>query len=174
MCIRDRDSFSIEVTNVNNAPTIDGTPDAEVEVDASYSFTPDADDADGDTLTYSISDKPGWADFDEDTGALTGTLTNADIGTYSNIVISVSDGVETAALDSFSIEVTNVNDAPTISGSPEATVAQDASYSFTLLASDADGDTLTYSISGRPAWACLLYTSPSPRDRTRSRMPSSA
>ena len=25
-----------------------------------------------------------------------------------------------------------------------------------------------------PAWICLLYTSPSPRDRTRSRMPSSA
>ena len=25
-----------------------------------------------------------------------------------------------------------------------------------------------------PFWACLLYTSPSPRDRTRSRMPSSA
>ena len=25
-----------------------------------------------------------------------------------------------------------------------------------------------------PLWGCLLYTSPSPRDRTRSRMPSSA
>ena len=25
-----------------------------------------------------------------------------------------------------------------------------------------------------PSWVCLLYTSPSPRDRTRSRMPSSA
>ena len=25
-----------------------------------------------------------------------------------------------------------------------------------------------------PLWPCLLYTSPSPRDRTRSRMPSSA
>ena len=25
-----------------------------------------------------------------------------------------------------------------------------------------------------PRWSCLLYTSPSPRDRTRSRMPSSA
>ena len=24
------------------------------------------------------------------------------------------------------------------------------------------------------SWSCLLYTSPSPRDRTRSRMPSSA
>jgi len=36
-----------------------------------------------------------------------------------------------------------------------------------------------YTISGGPearigAYACLLYTSPSPRDRTRSRMPSSA
>ena len=28
--------------------------------------------------------------------------------------------------------------------------------------------------SNRKASACLLYTSPSPRDRTRSRMPSSA
>ena len=26
----------------------------------------------------------------------------------------------------------------------------------------------------RPIYTCLLYTSPSPRDRTRSRMPSSA
>ena len=27
---------------------------------------------------------------------------------------------------------------------------------------------------GQPLFTCLLYTSPSPRDRTRSRMPSSA
>ena len=27
---------------------------------------------------------------------------------------------------------------------------------------------------GDEVWVCLLYTSPSPRDRTRSRMPSSA
>ena len=30
------------------------------------------------------------------------------------------------------------------------------------------------SLDGRPLKGCLLYTSPSPRDRTRSRMPSSA
>ena len=28
--------------------------------------------------------------------------------------------------------------------------------------------------TGNHVWDCLLYTSPSPRDRTRSRMPSSA
>ena len=32
----------------------------------------------------------------------------------------------------------------------------------------------SYSVAGKTGTACLLYTSPSPRDRTRSRMPSSA
>ena len=31
-----------------------------------------------------------------------------------------------------------------------------------------------FTIQGADAYTCLLYTSPSPRDRTRSRMPSSA
>ena len=33
---------------------------------------------------------------------------------------------------------------------------------------------LVLSYTTSPAYHCLLYTSPSPRDRTRSRMPSSA
>ena len=33
---------------------------------------------------------------------------------------------------------------------------------------------LNYDVVGNKSNACLLYTSPSPRDRTRSRMPSSA
>ena len=33
---------------------------------------------------------------------------------------------------------------------------------------------LTEDVLRIPAYSCLLYTSPSPRDRTRSRMPSSA
>ena len=32
----------------------------------------------------------------------------------------------------------------------------------------------SFGFDGGHAWTCLLYTSPSPRDRTRSRMPSSA
>ena len=33
---------------------------------------------------------------------------------------------------------------------------------------------LCFAMGFDPLWSCLLYTSPSPRDRTRSRMPSSA
>ena len=42
---------------------------------------------------------------------------------------------------------------------------------------DPDADTLNPTVrQGEVKWfsTCLLYTSPSPRDRTRSRMPSSA
>ena len=35
-------------------------------------------------------------------------------------------------------------------------------------------DALRQELGTRFRWTCLLYTSPSPRDRTRSRMPSSA
>ena len=39
--------------------------------------------------------------------------------------------------------------------------------------SDAERDTVVAAVKAHAA-GCLLYTSPSPRDRTRSRMPSSA
>ena len=38
----------------------------------------------------------------------------------------------------------------------------------------ADGEALLESLSSSTPDACLLYTSPSPRDRQKSRMPSSA
>ena len=39
---------------------------------------------------------------------------------------------------------------------------------------NANRNLAAYESMGVPVWPCLLYTSPSPRDRTRSRMPSSA
>jgi hypothetical protein len=45
------------------------------------------------------------------------------------------------------------NVAPTISGSPRGTTKIGEMYAFTPTASDADGDTLTFTIQGRPVWA---------------------
>ncbi|KHT62699.1 hypothetical protein RJ45_16030, partial [Photobacterium gaetbulicola] len=120
-------AFNLEVVNVNDAPTISGTPATSVQQDASYSFTPVASDIDNDALTFGIDNLPVWASFNTASGLLSGTPTNDDVGTTSNIVIHVSDGVATDSLDPFSLEVVNVNDAPTISGTPATTVQQDAS-----------------------------------------------
>ncbi|WP_163938545.1 putative Ig domain-containing protein, partial [Paraferrimonas sp. SM1919] len=147
--------FTITVNNVNDAPTITGTPSTSVDEDSSYSFTPTGNDVDsGDTLTFAITGLPSWASFDTATGALTGTPTNDDVGNYSNIIISVTDGTETVALPSFAISVSNTNDAPTITGTPSTSVDEDSSYSFTPTGNDVDtGDTLTFAITGQPSWA---------------------
>ena len=137
----------------NGAPTISGTPALSVNQDTPYSFIPTATDTAGDTLTFSITNKPTWATFEPATGALTGTPTNADIGITNGIVISVSDGTLSASLPAFSITVVNVNDAPSITSVAITTATQDVAYSYTLVASDADtGDVITLSAVTKPSW----------------------
>jgi hypothetical protein len=149
--------FSIVVTaaTTNSPPTISGAPTKTVEAGTAYLFVPTADDANGDTLTYSISNKPSWASFDLQSGALSGTPPSGSTGTTSNIVISVSDGVSSASLAPFSITVTapTANHAPTISGSPSTSAKQGTAYAFQPTAADADGDSLTFTIANRPSWA---------------------
>ena len=145
--------FSITVSNTNDAPVISGTPARSVDEGSAYRFQPTASDADGDSLTYSISNRPGWASFNSTSGRLSGTPKNADVGSYSNIKITVSDGTASASVGPFTITVSNTNDAPVISGTPASSVAEDSAYVFQPSASDADGDSLAYSISNRPSWA---------------------
>ena len=89
----------------NRAPSISGTPATTAYVGKAYSFQPTASDPDGNKLTFKIAMKPAWATFSSATGSLTGTPAASHIGTYSNIVISVSDGRATKSLPAFSIKV---------------------------------------------------------------------
>jgi hypothetical protein len=150
-------AFSINVTApANRAPTISGSPSTAVQAGTGYTFTPSASDADGNTLGYSIANKPSWATFSVSSGQLSGTPGSSQVGTYSSIVISVSDGTATASLPAFGITVSAApvtNNPPTISGSPRTTIQAGTAYSFTPSASDPDFNTLTFSISGLPTWA---------------------
>jgi hypothetical protein len=89
----------------NTAPVISGKPPAAVTAGTAYSFTPQASDADGDALTFSIASKPSWATFSTSTGRLSGTPTDADVRTWSGVAIKVSDGQANASLPQFAIEV---------------------------------------------------------------------
>lgn len=152
-------AFSITVVAANTPPTISGAPPTSATVGAQYTFTPTAADANGNPLTFSIANRPSWATFSTSTGRLQGTPTSANVGTFGNIMISVSDGQATAQLPAFSIAVSQPpNRAPTISGSPGAAVVPGTQYTFTPTASDPDGDTLSFSIANRPAWASFDAT----------------
>jgi len=100
----------ISINPVNDAPTISGTPATTVNEDAYYSFTPTAGDVDAaDTLTFTIENKPFWANFDPVTGSLTGTPSNTDLGTTFGIVIKVTDSYNAgASLPVFDLTVLDV------------------------------------------------------------------
>ena len=116
-----------EPTPTNTAPTISGTPTTSVTAGAAYSFRPTAADANGDALTYSIAGKPTWATFNTSTGLLSGT---AVAGTYSSVVISVSDGKAVTSLSPFTITV-------------NAPVVRSALISWTPPTANTDGSALT-------------------------------
>jgi hypothetical protein len=164
--------FSIQVTAApppsapppNSPPTITGTPASSVQAGSHYAFQPSAADADKDTLVFSIANLPSWASFSPTTGLLSGTPSSANVGSYPNIVVSVSDGKTSVSLAAFAITVTAIppapptNTPPKITGTPGTSVTAGTAYSFQPAASDADGNALTFSIGNMPSWATFSTT----------------
>ena len=90
----------------NNPPTITGTPAMVVVLGEGYSFTPAANDIDNDTLTFSILNRPSWANFNSSTGLLNGTPDGVGhIGVTEDILITVDDGESSVSLALFDIAV---------------------------------------------------------------------
>jgi hypothetical protein len=103
----------------NAPPTIQGQPGTSVVAGQAYSFSPTATDPNGDALTFTATNVPAWASFNQSTGAVSGTPTGTDVGTYSNIRITVSDGTASATLAAFAITVTDLGTgAATLSWTP--------------------------------------------------------
>ena len=151
-------SFVVTVINVNDAPTIDSMAVTTVDEDTTYNYTFMASDVDvGDSLTLSAPVLPSWLGFTPSTGLLSGSPTNAEVGTY-NVTLRVNDGI----LDvdqSFIITVVNINDLPTINSTPTASIDEDTVYSYTFAASDIDvGDMLTLSAPVLPSWLSFSPT----------------
>ena len=155
--------FSIQVTA---ALTISGTPPTKVMAGKSYAFQPTTNAPAGTPLTFAVQNKPMWATFNAANGALAGTPTKSEVGSYSNIAISVSSGAQKSALQAFTVTVMNPPTQLTISGTPPTSVNAGSVYAFTPTANGPSGTTLTFSIQNSAAWATSVppaERSPAPR-----------
>ena len=119
--------------------------------DIQYSFTPDSSDPDGDPLTFTITNMPSWATFDDTTGALTGMPAMQHVGTFADISISASDGQAGAALPPFDIEVV-------------ATATGSLSLSWTPPTQSADGSPLNDLARYRVRWGSQSGDHPNLRE----------
>jgi parallel beta-helix repeat protein len=142
-----------EADPVNHAPVISGTPVTTIDEGELYTFSPNASDADDDTLSFRVANLPPWAVFDKKTGKISGTPDFYSAGQYTDITISVSDDSASTSLSPFAITVNNTNRAPSISGEPSTDTLTGALYSFMPSAQDADDDDLLFSITNPPSWA---------------------
>lgn len=128
-------AFTLKVLP-NITPTITGSPATSATVGTLYSFTPKASEPDGDPLSFSVKNKPSWASFSIATGRLWGTPTAANVGTFSNIVISTSTGHASASLPAFTITVKSS------SGGTTSTTGS-ASLHWTAPTTNTNGSALT-------------------------------
>ena len=157
-------------TVTNAAPTVanpidDQTATVGTALDYAFPANTFADTDAGDTLTYTANQSddsalPAWLSFDAATRTFSGTPAAADLGTVS-VKVTASDGTLSVS-DTFDIVVSAAaNNAPmfatdTTSRSFTETVGgNDAGMpgdvGAVVTATDADGDTLTYSLEGTDA-----------------------
>ena len=157
-------AVAITVTNVNdNAPAFTSPDSASVAENQTLAYTAMAADADaGDVVSYSLSGGADAALFtiDANTGEVRFNEApdfeapgSADGDNVYNIIVTASDDTAgtTDTDQAVAITVTDANDAPIFSSPATASVAESQSAAtvvYTAVATDTDGDTLSYSLSG--------------------------
>src|SRR5207245_2913671 len=108
--------------------------------------------ADGDALTYSASGLPAGASFDAATKTFSWTPAFDQAGSYPGVTFTVTDGTAPAS-ETIAITIANTNRAPVLAAIGNKSGSEGSLLIFTVAATDADGDALTYSASGLPAGA---------------------
>ena len=138
----------ITVGETNRAPVLASIGSQRVAEGERLRLVLSATDADGDELTYAMEDGPAGATLSNRTFSWTPTYEQE--GTY-RVTFTVSDGRGGTDREPVVITVGETNRAPVLASIGSQEVAEGERLRLVLSATDADGDELTYSASGRPA-----------------------
>ncbi len=106
---------TVTINGAEDTPVFDSTAVIIAIEDAAYSYTITTSDVDVENVTITASTLPAWLtliDNGDGTATLSGTPSNANVGN-NNVVLNVSDGTLNSN-QSFTIAVSNINDAPTL------------------------------------------------------------
>lgn len=137
---------------------ISGIPPTSGTIGQSYNFRPTAAGPSGHTLRFTIYDMPSWGTFNSATGQLSGTPKIP--GTYSNIVLGVTDGISKVTLSPFNITISKSTGSTglSISGTPPTSATVGSSYTFKPSATGPSGQALRFTIYDMPSWATFNST----------------
>ena len=165
------DTATVTITVRQNQPPIaspiaDQTATEEVAFNLSVTDTFTDPENDVLTLAATLDDGtalPVWLTFDGTNATFSGTPTNDDTGELE-IRVTATDTSTNQATSTFSLSISNVNDAPEASAIANSVTPEDALFDFdiTPFFSDIDpGDTLTFTAnlaSGDPLPSWLAFS----------------
>ena len=150
-------AVTVTLNNLNdNSPVFTSGASASFDENATgVVYTAAATDADGDTVTYSLSGTDaGLFSIDENTGEVTfNSAPDYEGGQTSfDVTVTASDGTN-ATDQAVTITLNNLNDnAPVFTSGTSASFDENATgVVYTATATDADGSTVTFSLSGADA-----------------------
>lgn len=157
-------SFTIAVTNINEAPSITGPSSVNVSDDATpgtaLATFPTTDPDAGGSPTWSVIGT-GPFTMGGNSLILDGAL-DANVTALYSLTIRVTDAVGLTDDHAITVNVNDSNQSPTLSGPASATIADDlvtGTVVATYSATDPNaGDTLSYSTTGTTAFAINAAT----------------
>ena len=145
-----------QVEIVGNSPPVAQNQSVTLSEDSQIDITLIATDPEGDPLTYTIVTQPA-----NGTAVLTGNTVDytpdADYNGPDSFTFTANDGTTDSNLATVSIDVTPVNDAP-VASDQSVTTDEDTVIQITLVATDVDGDPLTYAIVTQPTNGTAVLT----------------
>ncbi|WP_198295061.1 Ig-like domain-containing protein [endosymbiont of Ridgeia piscesae] len=150
----------IDIRSINDRPTVSGTRLNLVE-DGVASGRLQASDADGDRLLYTLVAEPakGALSLDGATGEFSYTPA-AHANGDDSFSFKVSDGQFDSEIAQVEIHINSINDAP-LASAASLEIDEDGAIQGTLVASDADGDALSYRLMSQPTKGSLRLDSSS-------------
>ena len=141
---------------LNQVPVTDAVVSIATSEDTAILGQVVATDSNGDVLAYAVSGAPahGTLTLDAATGAYTYTP-GANFNGADSFQVIVTDAAGASAVQTVNVGIAAVNDAPVTDAIVALAAEEDKAVSGQVLASDVDGDVLTFSVSGAPAHGTL-------------------
>lgn len=143
------------IVTENSIPVVSTIETIHVIKSQSYDMIAPVTDADNDPITMTLQNAPAFVTTLANRLIL--NPQNTDVGLYENILLTVSDGFGGIATTTFSVNVLSDNNAPEIASLPAQTINELDNASFTLSATDADGDPIEWTVSSAPTFASFTY-----------------
>lgn len=151
-------AFTVVVASANVAPQITSAAATAATVGTPYAYRVTANDPNGDALSYSLTQAPAGMSINTTTGQIAWTPTAAQVGSQV-VTARVADPGGLAVTQSFTVTVVAANVAPQITSAAATTATVGLAYAYRVVATDANGDTLAYTLTQAPAGMTISATS---------------